>query len=281
MNARKKTPITYYGGKQTLCATIINMMPAHKIYCEPFFGGGAVFWSKGKSYLEVINDKNDRLITFYRAVKDDILFVELYEKVQATLDSESLWRKAKYIYDNYDPSKHSKTDIAWAVWVTTNMSYASTPSGGWKWCNGTSGSHSGRTFRNYREQFTTKIHSRLEEVQISCRDALDVIRERDTFDTFFYLDPPYPNAEQKHYHGYKFADMEELLRLLSTIKGKFILSNYKSSLLKEYIEKNKWSYLVKKMALKTTNFHNHKAFNSQRMKEEVLVYNYNLEPKLF
>ena len=87
MNARMKTPITYYGGKQTLCATIINMMPAHKIYCEPFFGGGAVFWSKGKSYLEVINDKNDRLITFYRAVKDDILFVELYEKVQATLDS--------------------------------------------------------------------------------------------------------------------------------------------------------------------------------------------------
>lgn len=54
-----RTPITYYGGKQQLAAKIISMMPAHKIYCEPFFGGGAVFFQKPKSYLEVINDKKE------------------------------------------------------------------------------------------------------------------------------------------------------------------------------------------------------------------------------
>lgn len=41
-----KTPLTYYGGKQRLAQTIIDMMPKHKIYCEPFFGGGAVFFAK-------------------------------------------------------------------------------------------------------------------------------------------------------------------------------------------------------------------------------------------
>ena len=41
-----KTPITYYGGKQRLCKQILSMMPPHKIYCEPYFGGGAVFFSK-------------------------------------------------------------------------------------------------------------------------------------------------------------------------------------------------------------------------------------------
>ncbi|RHO63705.1 DNA adenine methylase [Parabacteroides sp. AF48-14] len=37
-----RTPITYYGGKQRLADTIISMMPGHKLYCEPFFGGGCL-----------------------------------------------------------------------------------------------------------------------------------------------------------------------------------------------------------------------------------------------
>lgn len=67
-----RTPITYYGGKQLLANKIIAMLPKHKIYCEPFLGGGAVFFAKAKSYLEVINDKNDRLITFYHQVAADL-----------------------------------------------------------------------------------------------------------------------------------------------------------------------------------------------------------------
>lgn len=54
-----RTPITYFGGKQQLADKIISMMPSHKIYCEAFFGGGAVFFAKPKSYFEVINEKLD------------------------------------------------------------------------------------------------------------------------------------------------------------------------------------------------------------------------------
>ena len=63
-----RTPITYYGWKQRLAERILQMMPGHRIYCEPFFGGGAVFFAKPKSYLEVINDKNERFIAL--AVSD-------------------------------------------------------------------------------------------------------------------------------------------------------------------------------------------------------------------
>ena len=61
-----RTPITYYGGKQNLSERIVSMMPRHKIYCEPFFGGGAVFFAKPKAGIEVINDKNDLLINFFK-----------------------------------------------------------------------------------------------------------------------------------------------------------------------------------------------------------------------
>lgn len=51
----KKTPITYYGGKQKLLSTILTKIPDHKLYCEPFVGGAAVFFGKPISEVEAIN----------------------------------------------------------------------------------------------------------------------------------------------------------------------------------------------------------------------------------
>lgn len=204
-----KTPITYYGGKQQLANVIIDMIPKHRIYCEPFFGGGAVFFAKRPSFLEVINDKNDLLITFYKQCIDN--FNELQHRIQSTLCSESEFNKAKRIYNN--PKHQRKIDIAWSVWVCTNMAMMGTPRGVWKRCNGTGGSHTGVTIDNDRKKFTADIKTRLQHIQISCHEALDVIKERDTQDTFFYLDPPYLNCDQKHYSGYGKEDLSGRLNL--------------------------------------------------------------------
>ncbi len=37
----KKTPISYYGGKQNMLKHILPIIPKHEIYVEAFFGGGA------------------------------------------------------------------------------------------------------------------------------------------------------------------------------------------------------------------------------------------------
>ena len=190
-----KTPITYYGGKQKLVPEILAMMPRHKIYCEPFFGGGAVFFAKGKSFLECINDKNELLINFYKQCIEN--FDNLQFKIQHTLHSEAEFNRARNIYNK--PRYYNKIERAWAVWVMTNMSIMATPRGGWKRDNGTGGSHIGIGLDNHRKLFTAKIHERLANTQISCSDALDVICQRDTPDTFFYIDPPYVGTEQKHY----------------------------------------------------------------------------------
>ena len=59
-----KPPLTYYGGKQKLARQIVSMIPEHRLYCEPFFGGGAVFFAKPPASVEVINDTNGELINF-------------------------------------------------------------------------------------------------------------------------------------------------------------------------------------------------------------------------
>lgn len=266
-----RTPITYYGGKQQMAAKIISMMPAHKIYCEPFFGGGAVFFQKPKSYLEVINDKNDRLITFYRQAQEH--FDELRCLVENTLHSETEYLKAKDFYNGRVPA--GELEIAWSVWMITNGSFSGSMHGGWKWCNGSAGSHTGVFMRNKRTEFNETLRSRLAEVQISCRDALEVIRQRDTPETFFYLDPPYPGYTQGHYRGYTHEELFQLLTLLQGIKGKFVLSNFWCQTLRYFVAVNKWHVEKIDMPLKVANL------TKAKRKTEILISNYELSPMLF
>lgn len=262
-----RTPITYYGGKQRLAERILQLIPEHKIYCEPFFGGGAVFFAKPKSYLEVINDKNNRLMTFYKQVQTH--FEELQEMVANSLHSESDYLRAKEIY--FGRIDSTDLEIAWSVWIVTNFSFSGSPIGGWKWCNGSAGSHAGVFMLRKRDEFTKGLKTRLQTVQISSRDAITVIKQRDTEHTFFYLDPPYPNCDQKHYRGYTTDDLKELLITLQDIKGKFILSNYNSEMLETYIDKNQWNKLEIDMPLSVANL------TRSKRKTEVLVTNYRNE----
>lgn len=171
----------------------------------------------------------------------------------------------------------NKVELAWCVWLTCNLGYGGSPSGGWKWENGSSGSHVGIVMDNYRISFTDKIYERLKYVQISCRDALKVIKQRDTEDTFFFLDPPYPGCVQKHYAGYGFEEFEKLLQLLSTIKGKFMLCNFSSPMLLYYMAEYGWRFKIKDMPLRVAN----KITKGTKRKQEMMVCNYNPEPTLF
>lgn len=265
-----RTPITYYGGKQSMLDLIIPMIQPHKIYCEAYMGGGAVFFAKEPSYLEVINDTNDRLITFYEAMRDQ--YEELNTMIQNTLHSEKIHMHAKDIYNGRIEA--SKIELAWSVWVVTNMSFAGSIHGGWKWCNGSAGGHSGRFIRKKRMDFLT-LRNRLQDVQISKKDAIEVIQKRDTPNTFFYLDPPYPGAVQAHYHGYSMKQFDNLLQVLSSLKGKFILSNFPSQTLKHFILKNGWNYKIIRKHNKVANF------ETPKFKEKVLIWNYELQKDLF
>lgn len=268
-----RTPITYYGGKQRMADDIVSMIPGHKIYCEPFFGGGSVFFRKPKAGIEVINDHNNNLINFYYCCQNR--FEELQKIISHTLHSETLYMYAKDI--NKGNVGADEIERAWAVWLASNGSFAGNFNAGWKFDNGFSGTQTARSLDKKRNNFNENLHLRLSEVQISCRDALKVIRDRDAVDTFFYLDPPYPGYIQGHYAGYSHKDFFKLLQLLTTIKGKFILSNYWCQTLKYYIIKNNWNYKSVKVKLNTS----HNVGKKQSTREEILVWNYNIGKTLF
>lgn len=265
-----RTPITYYGGKQRMIKQITAIFPKHKIYCEPFFGGGAIFFAKAPSKIEVINDINDNIANFFEVLRDN--FEALKKEIDLTFHSEAQHKKAKKIY--YDPAGKDIVKRAWAFWVVTNMSFGGSIHGGWKWCNGAHGSHSGIYFTNRKKDFVKEISVRLNNVQISSRDAIKIINDRDTKLTLFYFDPPYPGSYQGHYCGYTMKEFAQLLERLSSIKGKFILSNFWSHTLRYYIIKNKWNYEKISMPLNV-------GLNTKKnRKTEVLIWNYQTESKL-
>ena len=271
-----RTPITYYGGKQRLADTIIAMMPAHKIYCEPFFGGGAVFFAKPKQGIEVINDHDNRLINFYLAVQNS--FPELQHMIKNTLHSETMYYHAKDVWN--ERVEASDIEKAWAIWLITNGSFAGSMHGGWKWDNGTSGSNAAVSLFNKRDAFQEDISARLQYVQISARDALQVIRDRDSPLTFFYLDPPYPGSVQQHYAGYTHKMLYDLCQLLSTIQGKFILSQYWTQTLRFHILKYKWNFKTVEMTTRVNNLGRYKG-KKMKLSYEILVYNFPDQKTLF
>jgi len=237
----KKPPLTYYGGKQQLSKRIIPLIPNHKIYDEPFFGGGAIFFAKQPAKVEFINDTNGEVINFYNVIKRD--FDGLKKEVDCTLHSEFQHKQAIEIYRN--PESNTPLQRAWAVWVLSHQSIYAIMCNSWKCSKERNSAHS---IVNKKEEFAEAYQSRLENTSIFCRDALNVIAQTDTPDTFHYIDPPYYQANMGHYRGYSREDFEKLLKLLSGVKGKFMLSSYPSDLLEQYIQLNGWSTIEIEMA---------------------------------
>lgn len=229
-----KTPITYYGGKQNMVKYILPLIPEHDLYCEAFAGGAAIFFAKENVRTNILNDTNRELINFYRVVQSE--FVSLEKEIKISLYSRDLHRKASVIYNNSDMFNEVKR--AWALWILSSQSFCSIIDGNWGYKR--SGSIA-KSLDNKKENFTLDLAIKLQNVELECADALYVIRSRDKEGAFFYVDPPYYNSDMGHYDGYSIEDFEALLRLLSTIKGKFMLSSYPSPILQKYIKKYGWN----------------------------------------
>jgi len=258
-----RPPFAYYGGKQKLSKLIISLIPEHVLYSEPFVGGGAVFWAKPPSGIEVLNDTNRELINFYRMVKHE--FVALEKMIEISLHSRDLHRQATVVYQN--PDMFDDIKRAWAVWVLATQSFSAMLDGSFGFDK-----RQGRTSKviaSKRQAFTLDYAIRLQHVNLECADALYIIRSRDAETSFFYCDPPYFNSDCGHYDGYTKEDFELLLQTLAAIKGKFLLSSYDSPLLQDYVTRHGWHQQKHDMRVSV----NAKGKNPKG-KTEVLTANY-------
>ena len=239
------TPLSYYGGKNLIAGWIVSKFPksySKMTYIEPFFGGGAVYFYKKPSKLEIINDIDKNLILFYKILKTE--YQKLYKRLNENLITEDVFLKSLEILKN--PKNYSDFDRAFAYFIRNRTSFM-----GRRQIFGT----------NHRDVIIIKnillnlkiFSNRLQKTAILNRSAFSVITNsyENKTDVFFYLDPPYPNTDQKFYTGQKFTQttFENLMYVLRQSKHKFLLSCYEKNI-PNNIPKN-WTIFYKKTNIQT------------------------------
>jgi len=223
----------YYGSKHRIANWIIGIMPPHRGYCEPFAGSLSVLAAKPPSKIEVANDLDADLMTFWRILRDRRDDLEL----ACALTPHSRVEHANTLPlrpDPYDEVEHARR-----VWVRL----AQGRSGqlrrtGWRHHQTVAGTGSGMAARldQYLGRFG-QVAARLRNVSLECRPALDVIRDygRDP-DMLLYLDPPYLGSTRTGSNdGYAIEMRDEqahmdLAAALHDCAASVVLSGYPSPL---------------------------------------------------
>ena len=61
----------YPGSKWNIAPRLVELIPEHHSYVEPFFGSGAVLFNKPVSDIETINDLDHDVVNIFRCIQED------------------------------------------------------------------------------------------------------------------------------------------------------------------------------------------------------------------
>lgn len=209
------SPLAYIGGKSKLSATIIDLMPKHKAYCEVFAGAAWVFFRKEPSKYEVLNDLDGELVAFYRVLQNHL--EEFLRQFRWLLASREWFEDFKR-----QQAAGGLTDIQKAA----RYYYLQRMCFGGRVRNrtfGTAPMTRPRINLLRIEEELSEVHLRLVSATIENLTWQDMIERYDRPGTLFYLDPPYYKAPF-YSHNLELSDFEEMAGRLGKLKGRFILS---------------------------------------------------------
>ncbi len=262
--------IPYIGGKSQLAKWIIAQFPPEYqslTYVEVFGGGGWVLFKKEGSNLEVYNDLNSQLVNLFTVIRDQ--YPDFSHLCQWTLHSREMYLEAhKKVKEN-----KFNSDIEKALQYAIRRVQSFSGSGGWGYAVQVHKPVSGMWLPFLRR--LQLINARLKRTQIECLDFENCIKKYDSPNAFFYLDPPYVNAE-KYYNApgvsFTLEDHKRLAALLNNLQGKFILSYYDDPLIRELYSGHR---MLEKSGVKSSRGMTKQSCKKPRpVSKELLILNY-------
>ena len=217
--------LRWHGGKWKLAPWIIQNMPAHRTYVEPFGGAASVLLRKPRSYAEVYNDLDGDLVNLFRVARDR--GEELVRALELTPFAKDEFLGAYEVAT--DPLERARKLV-----IRSYQGFGSNGANrktGFRADTKRTGTNPATDWRRF-PQALVQIIERLQGVVIENRDALQVIATHDTPQTLFYLDPPYVKGTRDKGRDYRHEMTDEdhgrLAELLHTIQGAAVLSGYES-----------------------------------------------------
>lgn len=235
------------GTKRSSAEEIIQYLPNHDTYVEPFVGSGAVFFRKDKVKNEVLNDLDKTLMNSYKLIK--YITEKEFEKFKMlkTLNQKNIFIKT------------NPTTKAGKLYKYLLLS-----------CNTFSSSGKGKLYKNLN-QFTKiknieKYKSRLKGTKILNQDYIKILKKYDSPTTMFYLDPPYEGSKRL-YKNYEM-DYEEMEKNIRNLKGLVAISMNDSPNIRRIFK----DYVIVNINEKGTNRIGKKVTS----RVDILIMNYNI-----
>jgi len=232
LSARPRSAaLRYPGSKWSIAPLIVGQFAPHYHYVEPYFGSGAVFFTKPVSPHELVNDVNALAINFFRVLRDrtdDLVFA-----LEATPWSRAEYDASHILTD--DPLEDARRFVT-RIWQAHASDLAKKT--GWK-NRGSKQSARGMSVRWQRVPAElAELAGRLKDAEIECRPALEVIRRFSTRDTLIYADPPYlMETRTQRLYAYEMT-VDEHVEMLAALKehpGPVVLSGYDNALYNEHL----------------------------------------------
>lgn len=183
-------PFAYYGGKTGLAPRIVNLMPDHRVYIEPFLGSGAVLFAKRQVQHEIVNDVDGGVVAFFTALRD------------TPEDLERVCRLTPYARAEFNACRDQPDDLptlerARRFWVRVNQSFAKTAGTQAGWSVTTARSQSTAESVRGRIARFREVAERFHRVCIESCDGVDLLARLATPDTVTYVDPPYEASTRR------------------------------------------------------------------------------------
>ena len=225
-----KSVLRYPGAKWALSKWVVENLPKHEVYLEPFFGSGAVFFAKPPSRTETINDLDGNVVNLFKVMR---------EQTEALCNALSLtpWARAEYLNSYADASSASEVERARRFLVRCWQAFGTRTGQASGWRNRTTGKNPTEPdiWKVLPERVTVAAR-RLRDAQIESMDAIALIKRYTKPNCLIYADPPYtPDSRSKNIYAFECDDQfhRELLDTLDAHPGPVVLSGYDNPLYSE------------------------------------------------
>lgn len=220
-----KAILKYPGAKWRIADWVISHFPPHKVYLEPFFGSGAVFFKKDPVYIETVNDINGEIVNLFRVCRERP--EELAKAINLTPFARDEFR---YCYAHTsDPVEQARRTL-----VRYHQSFGTSNSTKNTWRNViTHGGPRCATMWNDLPDIVVSCCERLKNAQIENTEAIELIERYNDPNSLIYCDPPYLQELRKRNIYSDEMGKAEHIALLETIKrsrSMVVISGYDNEL---------------------------------------------------
>jgi DNA adenine methylase len=240
------------GNKQSIAADIQKHFPAHKIYIEPFFGAGGMFFNKPKAKYNIVNDLDSDVFNLFQVVSNQKEELEqAFKLVPIHSDLLSYWKDNK----ETEPIK-----MAIRFLFLSNITFMG---------KGNTMRYGTENPKNVLYENINRTFELIHDVQFAnfdFRKFISSMRDRNADDSFIYADPPYLETDDNYENGFTEKDSSDLFDCLIESGCKFAYSEFDHPFILEQAKQRNLNVITiserqnlknRRTEILVTNYRNH------------------------